>query len=44
MQHFASGSELITVAIRRVNITNPHEENLLDYFQRYCVKCKTFTK
>ena len=26
----ASGSELITVAIRRVNITNPNEENLLD--------------
>ncbi|WP_419777344.1 thiazole synthase [Malaciobacter marinus] len=29
----ASGSELITVAIRRVNITNPNEENLLDYFK-----------
>ena len=28
-----SGSELITVAIRRVNITNPNEENLLDYFK-----------
>ncbi len=28
-----SGSELITVAIRRVNITNPDEENLLDYFK-----------
>jgi thiazole synthase len=28
-----SGSELITVAIRRVNITNPKEENLLDYFK-----------
>ncbi len=29
----ASGSKLITVAIRRVNITNPNEENLLDYFK-----------
>ncbi len=29
----ASESELITVAIRRVNITNPDEENLLDYFK-----------
>jgi thiazole synthase len=29
----ASGSKLITVAIRRVNITNPDEENLLDYFK-----------
>ena len=29
----ASGSELITVAVRRVNITNPNEENLLDYFK-----------
>ena len=29
----ASGSELITVATRRVNITNPNEENLLDYFK-----------
>ena len=28
-----SGSELITVAIRRVNITNPDEENLMDYFK-----------
>ena len=28
-----SGSELITVAIRRINITNPNEENLLDYFK-----------
>lgn len=33
-----SGSELITVAIRRVNITNPHEENLLDYFKGTNVK------
>ncbi|NLO17062.1 MAG: thiazole synthase [Arcobacter butzleri] len=34
----ASGSELITVAIRRVNITNPNEENLLDYFKNTNVK------
>ncbi|AXX91252.1 thiazole synthase [Malaciobacter molluscorum LMG 25693] len=34
----ASGSELITVAIRRVNITNPNEENLLDYFKETNVK------
>lgn len=33
-----SGSELITVAIRRVNITNPNEENLLDYFKDTKVK------
>ena len=29
----ASEAEMITVAIRRVNITNPNEENLLDYFK-----------
>ncbi|MDR1976053.1 MAG: thiazole synthase [Campylobacteraceae bacterium] len=29
----ASGSNLITVAVRRVNITNKNEENLLDYFK-----------
>jgi thiazole synthase len=29
----ASGSELITVAVRRVNITKPNEENLMDYFK-----------
>lgn len=34
----ASESELITVAVRRVNITNPHEENLLDYFKDTDVK------
>jgi len=34
----ASGSELITVAVRRVNITNPNEENLLDYFKDTNVK------
>ena len=28
----ASGSELITVAIRRVNITNPNEEKSLRLF------------
>ena len=33
-----SGSELITVAVRRVNITNPHEENLLDYFKGTNIK------
>ncbi len=34
----ASGSELITVAVRRVNITNPDEENLMDYFKDTNVK------
>ena len=34
----ASGSELITVAIRRVNIMNPNEEYLLDYFKDTNVK------
>lgn len=29
----ASESEMITVAVRRVNITNPHEDNLMDYFK-----------
>ncbi len=29
----ASGAEMITVAVRRVNITNPDEENLMDYFK-----------
>lgn len=33
-----SGSELITVAVRRVNITNPNEENLLDYFKGTNIK------
>jgi thiazole synthase len=28
-----SGSQMITVAVRRVNITNPNEENLMDYFK-----------
>ena len=27
----ASGSEIVTVAVRRVNITDPNKENLLDY-------------
>lgn len=34
----ASGSQLITVAVRRVNITNKNEENLLDYFKNTNVK------
>ena len=34
----ASGSEMITVAVRRVNITNPDEENLMDYFKETDVK------
>ncbi|RLA73839.1 MAG: thiazole synthase [Epsilonproteobacteria bacterium] len=34
----ASGSELITVAIRRVNITNKNEENLSDYFKGTNIK------
>ncbi len=29
----ASGAEMITVAVRRINITNPAEENLMDYFK-----------
>ncbi|TLD86529.1 thiazole synthase [Helicobacter sp. MIT 05-5294] len=29
----AAQAEIITVAVRRVNITNPNEENLLDYFK-----------
>ncbi len=29
----ASGANMITVAVRRVNITNPNEENLMDYFK-----------
>jgi len=29
----ASESKIITVAVRRVNITNPNEENLMDYFK-----------
>jgi thiazole synthase len=33
-----SGSELITVAVRRVNITNPEEENLMTYFKDTNVK------
>src|SRR5208337_4769620 len=27
----ASGAEIVTVAIRRVNVTDPNRENLLDY-------------
>lgn len=33
-----SGSKLITVAVRRVNITNPNEENLMDYFKDTDIK------
>jgi thiazole synthase len=33
-----SGSELITVAIRRVNITNPKKKILLDYFKDTNIK------
>ena len=29
----AAEAEIITVAVRRVNITNPKEENLMDYFK-----------
>lgn len=29
----AAEAEIITVAVRRVNITNPKEENLMDYFR-----------
>ena len=29
----ASEAEMITVAVRRINITNPDEENLMDYFK-----------
>ena len=34
----ASESEMITVAVRRVNITDPNEENLMDYFKDTNVK------
>ena len=27
----ASGADIVTVAVRRVNITDPNQENLLDY-------------
>src|SRR6201982_4055750 len=35
----ASGAEIVTVAVRRVNITNAGKENLLDYIdpQRYTI-------
>ena len=34
-----SGAEMVTVAVRRVNITDPNEENLLDFVdpQRYVI-------
>jgi len=34
----ASGAEMITVAVRRVNILDPNEENLMDYFKDTDVK------
>src|ERR671911_1821290 len=30
----ASGAEIVTVAVRRVNITDPNKENLLDYLDQ----------
>lgn len=35
----ASGAEIVTVAVRRVNITDPNKENLLDYIdpKRYTI-------
>src|SRR5579871_3280686 len=35
----ASGAEIVTVAVRRVNITDPGKENLLDYLppERYTI-------
>lgn len=35
----ASGAEIVTVAVRRVNITDPHKENLLEYVdpKRYTI-------
>jgi thiazole synthase len=35
----ASGADIVTVAIRRVNITDPNQENLLDYIdpKRYTI-------
>ena len=35
----ASGAEIVTVAVRRVNITDPKQENLLDYIdpKRYTI-------
>src|SRR5579875_363191 len=35
----ASGAEIVTVAVRRVNITDPAKENLLDYLppERYTI-------
>lgn len=35
----ASGAEIVTVAVRRVNVTDPNKENLLDYLdpKRYTI-------
>ena len=30
----ASGAEIVTVAVRRINLDRPHEESLLDYLDR----------
>ena len=30
----ASGAEMVTVAVRRINLDRPHEESLLDYLDR----------
>ena len=32
--HHASGSEVVTVAVRRVNLTDKSKESLLDYIDR----------
>src|SRR5215470_1447611 len=39
----ASGAEIVTVAVRRVNITDPNKENLLDYLdpKKYTILANT---
>jgi thiazole synthase len=32
--HIASGTEMVTVAVRRINLENPHEPSLLDFIDR----------
>jgi len=32
--HAASGADMVTVAVRRVNLTDKSEESLLDYIDR----------
>ncbi|MDE6978123.1 MAG: thiazole synthase, partial [Helicobacter sp.] len=34
----AAEAEIITVAVRRVNITNPNEENLLTFFANHPIQ------